>query len=103
MEIKTINYNALEENIANQNEAFKLANVTFEPSVIIERVDGLLDLFLETYIDTEENRKNLSEDIIRRPNIVMALVYSIVHQTKDVVAMLQECQNHEVRKIEKIY
>ena len=96
MKIQTINYENLCENITTSDEAYKLANVVYEPSVIIERVTGLLALFAEKYLETVNDRRELAFDVENRPQIVSALFFSIYNQLKDAETMLIECQNYEV-------
>lgn len=98
MDYKTYNYQNLEDKIKTSAEADKLAVVTFEPSVIIDRVDDLMNTFSELYLDSEESYKSLKFDIEQRPNAVISLFYSIWVQVKDVVKMLNECQEFEPKQ-----
>ena len=96
MDYKTYNYQNLEDKIKTSAEADKLAVVTFEPSVIIDRVNDLMTTFSDLYLDSEESQKSLKFDIELRPNVVVSLFYSIWVQVKDVVRMLNECQEFKL-------
>lgn len=101
MDYKTMNYKTLEENIKTEKEALKLSNVTFRPSILIERCNNLMANFSEMYLETEENRKNLQSDIVHRSDMVLALFYSIWEQLQDAEKMLSECQSFTVESEQK--
>ena len=95
MDNKTYNYRELVDLVKTDKDAFMLAQCTYQPSVLMERCDELMTHFSDIYLDTEENRKNLADDLARRPSLVIALYYSIFDQLKDALAMLNECQEYE--------
>ena len=93
MEYRTSNYTELESQIKTKREAFKLSVVTFEPSVIIDRVNDLMQNFSELYLESKESLEHLQNDIENRPGMVTSLFHSIWDQISDVAEMLAECQD----------
>ena len=98
MEYRTSNYTELESQIKTKREAFKLSVVTFEPSVIIDRVDDLMRNFSELYLESKESLENLQNDIENRPGMVTSLFFSIWTHIQDVSKMLKECQDFDPKK-----
>lgn len=94
---KTINYETLEEFVETPREAYLVSQVTFEPSVIIEQTNNLLVLFMEKYLDCEESKEALRNDLQTRPQLVESILFTIFDRLKEVEAMLLECQEYKVK------
>lgn len=94
---KTINYETLEEFVKAPNEAFLVAQVTFEPSVILEQTNNLMVLFMEKYLDGEKEKSALRDDLQTRPQLVESILLTIFERLREVEAMLLECQEYKVK------
>ena len=98
MEYKTYNYSTLEEEIKTKELSLAIADVTLNPSVLVERCEYLLWDFIEEYF---HKQSSLEYDIKYRWNILSAKIFSIHEQLAMASKMLEECQNYELPRKEK--
>ena len=90
---RTENYAELE----NLTEAQKyiVATVTFSPHIIVKRCSLLLSDFLQTYMDSREERKKLICELQYKGEHVAAQLFSILEQLFIADKQLDECQGIE--------
>lgn len=98
----TYNYETIADRITTSDMALSLSDVTYHPSVLVERCSDLLQFFIEEFIGTPDGRNKLADEMLYNPAFVTALLFSILDQLCEANTMLLECQNFKCEEREVI-